>query len=173
MTLVWMARLSRMKSAGIESFARMPPTFAAASTTYCGRSPSKKRRTATASVSSGAAEAGAALPNVMLSVFNQQLVPPELAGARLELAHVRTLGTDFEGAGRKHTEDHGESVMASFTQSNRIEVPTTTVGLQTDSTTEQPRADLVYRVRLTVDDPQGELRQGQPVTVSVPADGKR
>ncbi|NBW74752.1 MAG: HlyD family efflux transporter periplasmic adaptor subunit [Sphingomonadaceae bacterium] len=39
--------------------------------------------------------------------------------------------------------------------------------------TEQLRADLVYRVRLTVDDPQGELRQGQPVTVSIPRDGKR
>lgn len=39
--------------------------------------------------------------------------------------------------------------------------------------TEQLRADLVYRVRLTVEDPRGELRQGQPVTVSVPADGKR
>ncbi|MCE2841889.1 MAG: efflux RND transporter periplasmic adaptor subunit [Novosphingobium sp.] len=39
--------------------------------------------------------------------------------------------------------------------------------------TEQLRADLVYRLRLTVDDPQGELRQGQPVTVTVPSDGKR
>jgi HlyD family secretion protein len=39
--------------------------------------------------------------------------------------------------------------------------------------TEQLRADLVYRVRLTVDDPKGELRQGQPVTVFVPSDGKR
>jgi HlyD family secretion protein len=35
--------------------------------------------------------------------------------------------------------------------------------------TEQLRTDLVYRVRLTVADPKGELRQGQPVTVSVPA----
>lgn len=39
--------------------------------------------------------------------------------------------------------------------------------------TEQLRADLVYRLRLTVEDPRGELRQGQPVTVSIPADGKR
>ena len=39
--------------------------------------------------------------------------------------------------------------------------------------TEQLRADLVYRVRLIVDDQQGELRQGQPVTVTVPAGGKR
>lgn len=34
--------------------------------------------------------------------------------------------------------------------------------------TEQLRTDLVYRVRLTVADPKGELRQGQPVTVTVP-----
>ncbi|MEY2943017.1 MAG: hypothetical protein RLY97_1031 [Pseudomonadota bacterium] len=34
--------------------------------------------------------------------------------------------------------------------------------------TEQLRADLVYRLRLTVDDPKGELRQGQPVTVVLP-----
>ena len=34
--------------------------------------------------------------------------------------------------------------------------------------TEQLRADLVYRVRLTVADPKGELRQGQPVTVAIP-----
>lgn len=33
--------------------------------------------------------------------------------------------------------------------------------------TEQLRSDLVYRLRLTVDDPKGELRQGQPVTVHV------
>lgn len=33
--------------------------------------------------------------------------------------------------------------------------------------TEELRADLVYRLRLTVDDPEGELRQGQPVTVTV------
>ena len=39
--------------------------------------------------------------------------------------------------------------------------------------TEQLRADLVYRVRLTVDDPKGELRQGQPVTVTVRRDGKQ
>lgn len=39
--------------------------------------------------------------------------------------------------------------------------------------TEQLRADLVYRIRLTVDDPQGELRQGQPVTVTIPASEKR
>lgn len=37
--------------------------------------------------------------------------------------------------------------------------------------TEQLRADLVYRVRLTVDDPSGDLRQGQPVTIYV--NGKR
>ncbi len=35
--------------------------------------------------------------------------------------------------------------------------------------TEQLRTDLVYRVRLTVADPKGELRQGQPVTVTIPA----
>lgn len=34
--------------------------------------------------------------------------------------------------------------------------------------TEQLRADLVYRLRLTVDDAKGELRQGQPVTVIIP-----
>ena len=28
--------------------------------------------------------------------------------------------------------------------------------------------DLVYRLRLTVDDPKNELRQGQPVTVTLP-----
>lgn len=39
--------------------------------------------------------------------------------------------------------------------------------------TEQLRTDLVYRVRLTVDDPKGELRQGQPVTVTIPNSGKR
>ena len=33
--------------------------------------------------------------------------------------------------------------------------------------TEDQRADLVYRVRLTVDDPKNELRQGQPVTVTL------
>ena len=33
--------------------------------------------------------------------------------------------------------------------------------------TEDQRADLVYRMRLTVDDPRGELRQGQPVTVTL------
>lgn len=33
--------------------------------------------------------------------------------------------------------------------------------------TEDQRADLVYRVRLTVDDPRGDLRQGQPVTVTL------
>lgn len=33
--------------------------------------------------------------------------------------------------------------------------------------TEELRADLVYRLRLTVDDPAGELRQGQPVTVRI------
>ncbi|MDP3906087.1 efflux RND transporter periplasmic adaptor subunit [Novosphingobium sp.] len=35
--------------------------------------------------------------------------------------------------------------------------------------TEQLRADLVYRVRLTVNDPKGQLRQGQPVTVIFPS----
>ncbi len=39
--------------------------------------------------------------------------------------------------------------------------------------TEQLRADLVYRLRVTVDDPHGELRQGQPVTVTISASGKR
>lgn len=39
--------------------------------------------------------------------------------------------------------------------------------------TEQLRTDLVYRMRLTVDDPKGELRQGQPVTVTIPSAGKR
>lgn len=34
--------------------------------------------------------------------------------------------------------------------------------------TEQLRADLVYRLRLTVRDPGSDLRQGQPVTVIVP-----
>lgn len=39
--------------------------------------------------------------------------------------------------------------------------------------TEQLRTDLVYRVRLTVQDPKGELRQGAPVTVVIPdAQGK-
>ena len=37
--------------------------------------------------------------------------------------------------------------------------------------TEQLRADLVYRLRLTVRDPGSDLRQGQPVTVIVPAGG--
>ncbi len=37
--------------------------------------------------------------------------------------------------------------------------------------TQQLRADLVYRLRLTVADPGGELRQGQPVTVRIPAAG--
>lgn len=35
--------------------------------------------------------------------------------------------------------------------------------------TEELRADLVYRLRLTVEDPRGELRQGQPVTVVLPS----
>ncbi len=39
--------------------------------------------------------------------------------------------------------------------------------------TEQLRADLVYRLRLTVTDPKGELRQGQPVTVLVPTSSGR
>jgi HlyD family secretion protein len=34
--------------------------------------------------------------------------------------------------------------------------------------TEQLRTDLVYRLRLTVNDPKGDLRQGAPVTVIVP-----
>ena len=34
--------------------------------------------------------------------------------------------------------------------------------------TEDQRADLVYRIRLTVDDPRNDLRQGQPVTVTLP-----
>lgn len=34
--------------------------------------------------------------------------------------------------------------------------------------TEQLRTDLVYRIRLTVTDPKGDLRQGAPVTVIVP-----
>lgn len=33
--------------------------------------------------------------------------------------------------------------------------------------TEEQRTDLVYRLRLTVDDPRNELRQGQPVTVTL------
>lgn len=37
--------------------------------------------------------------------------------------------------------------------------------------TEDQRADLVYRLRLTVDDPKNELRQGQPVTVMLPSSG--
>jgi len=36
--------------------------------------------------------------------------------------------------------------------------------------TESQRADLVYRIRIIVDDPKGELRQGQPITVDL---GKR
>ena len=35
--------------------------------------------------------------------------------------------------------------------------------------TEDQRADLDYRLRLTVDDPKNELRQGQPVTVTLPS----
>ena len=34
--------------------------------------------------------------------------------------------------------------------------------------TESLRADLVYRLRIIVSDPDGALRQGQPVTVSIP-----
>lgn len=33
--------------------------------------------------------------------------------------------------------------------------------------TESQRADLVYRIRVIVDDPQGSLRQGQPITVDL------
>lgn len=39
--------------------------------------------------------------------------------------------------------------------------------------TEQLRADLVYRLRLTVRDPGSDLRQGQPVTVIVPSGDDR
>ncbi|MBB3989762.1 HlyD family efflux transporter periplasmic adaptor subunit [Croceicoccus naphthovorans] len=35
--------------------------------------------------------------------------------------------------------------------------------------TEDLRADLVYRVRILIDDPDQGLRQGQPVTVNIPA----
>jgi HlyD family secretion protein len=34
--------------------------------------------------------------------------------------------------------------------------------------TRELRTDLVYRIRLIVDDPDNALRQGQPVTVRVP-----
>jgi HlyD family secretion protein len=33
--------------------------------------------------------------------------------------------------------------------------------------TESQRVDLVYRIRIIVDDPKGELRQGQPITVDL------
>lgn len=33
--------------------------------------------------------------------------------------------------------------------------------------TESQRVDLVYRIRIVVDDPRGELRQGQPITVDL------
>jgi HlyD family secretion protein len=33
--------------------------------------------------------------------------------------------------------------------------------------TESQRADLVYRIRIIVEDPKGELRQGQPITVDL------
>ncbi len=33
--------------------------------------------------------------------------------------------------------------------------------------TESQRADLVYRIRIIVDDPKGDLRQGQPITVDL------
>jgi HlyD family secretion protein len=36
--------------------------------------------------------------------------------------------------------------------------------------TKELRTDLVYRIRITVDDDQGYLRQGMPVTVSIPTD---
>jgi HlyD family secretion protein len=39
--------------------------------------------------------------------------------------------------------------------------------------TEDQRADLVYRLRLTVDDPKNELRQGQPVTVTLASSAGR
>ena len=39
--------------------------------------------------------------------------------------------------------------------------------------TEQLRTDLVYRLRITVDDPAGGLRQGQPVTVLVDGEPQR
>ena len=35
--------------------------------------------------------------------------------------------------------------------------------------TESLRADLVYRVRVLIENPDGRLRQGQPVTVSIPS----
>ncbi|GGD91178.1 UPF0194 membrane protein RB0873 [Tsuneonella deserti] len=35
--------------------------------------------------------------------------------------------------------------------------------------TESLRADLVYRVRILIENPDGRLRQGQPVTVSIPS----
>ena len=38
--------------------------------------------------------------------------------------------------------------------------------------TEDQRTDLVYRLRLTVSDPNGELRQGQPVTVTLDGGAK-
>ncbi len=40
----------------------------------------------------------------------------------------------------------------------------------TPKTVETPelRTDLVYRLRLTIDDPKGKLRQGMPVTVKIP-----
>ncbi len=38
--------------------------------------------------------------------------------------------------------------------------------------TEDQRTDLVYRLRLTVSDPKGELRQGQPVTVTLDGGAK-
>jgi HlyD family secretion protein len=44
----------------------------------------------------------------------------------------------------------------------------------TPKTVETPelRTDLVYRLRLVVEDPQGKLRQGMPVTVTIKTNGK-
>lgn len=43
----------------------------------------------------------------------------------------------------------------------------------TPKTVETPelRTDLVYRIRITVEDPEGKLRQGMPVTVKIPLKG--
>ena len=39
--------------------------------------------------------------------------------------------------------------------------------------TRELRTDLVYRLRVVVDDPDGGLRQGMPVTVGLPLPGPR
>ena len=51
MTLVWIDRFSRMNSAPRVAFACIPPTLAAASTTYSGLSEAKKASTAAESSS--------------------------------------------------------------------------------------------------------------------------